>query len=175
MENCRAVAVIVIVALLLAASANPVYAQRTGYDTSYSGVPVPQALKRSALLVCESNQADSTGYYTQDLLKRIADPSKNATVRLQSSFDRQSSVSRWSITINGDEASVVTTQDTTPETYRVLMRDTWGVILIALGQGVAGGAVNVLSIDPTNGSFLSVSTSVGAMWHRSTVFVGQCK
>jgi len=150
-------------------------AQRSAHESAFSGQPVPKVSHQSPTAVtCESDHADSTGYYPRNWSLRMADPKANAEVLLKSAFERQRQTTRWAITLGGEEASVVSGQEASAEVYRVVRRDTRGVILVSVRHGAFGGTVQVLTIDPLNGSFVSSDTSVGPLFNRATVWVGRC-
>src|SRR5207247_6031191 len=64
--------------------------QRSAHESAFSGQPVPKVSHQSPTAVtCESDHADSTGYYPRNWSLRMADPKANAEVLLTSAFERQ--------------------------------------------------------------------------------------
>ena len=164
----RSTGVVVIVCVLVGASffgVTLVWAQSTPYEAPFSGQPLRQLLQPSVTLSCRSDLADSTGYYP-----------KGGGHALKSGLARQSQPASWRILLTGEEdARVLAGQETTPEKFQVIRRDAASVILVRVGQGLAGGTIEVLTVDPQNGSFVASDSSVGPLWNRTTVWVGRCQ
>jgi len=152
--------------VLFVFGAAPVFAQRIVYEAPFSGQPLGQFLQRSASITCRSELADSTGYY----------PKGSGHSLLSSGLEKQSKPASWRLSLVGDEEAVVVPgQGGTPERFQVIRRDSTSIILARVGQGLAGGTVEILMIDPQNGSFVASDSSVGPLWNRTTVWVGRCE
>jgi hypothetical protein len=93
-----------------------------------------------------------------------------------SGLQKQSKPTKWRISLLGDgEAHVLADQEPTPDRFKVIRRDMTSVILVQVGRGIAGGTLEVLTIDPQNGSFVAADSNVGPLWNRTTVWVGRCQ
>ena len=150
---------------LSALGSPPVQAQGSVYEAPFSGQPLRQLLQRSANLSCESHLADSTGYYPQ-----------GTGHVLTSGLQKQSKPGIWKISLVGEEdAPVIQGQEAAGDRFHVIRRDSTSVILVRVGQGLAGGTVEVITIDPQNGSLVVSDSSVGPLWNRTTVWVGRCQ
>jgi hypothetical protein len=164
-----------LVGLTTAVGIPAAHGQQGSYKHPFSGQPLLKILEAPAAVTCESDLANSTGYYPRDWLMRMAAPSKeNQAVDLLSTFERQSQRGRWAIAITGDMATVVNNQTNTPDSYQVVARSPWGVVLLRSGEGTHGGAFDAFTIDPQNGSFVAVTGAASALWNRVTVWVGRC-
>lgn len=149
--------------LFFVAGAPLICAQEITYELPFSGQPLRQILKQSTEISCESRRVTSTGYY----------PRGNGHLLLSGSETR-STPAIWKVSFVGDpEAYVVGGTSATPERFQVMRCDSTSVILVGVGQGIAGGTVQVLTVHPQNGSFIAANSSVGPLWNRTGVWVGQ--
>lgn len=156
----------VITCVLFVLGGAPVFAQGRVYEAPFSGQPLRQFLQQSASIACRSELGDSTGYY----------PKGSGHSLLSSGLEKQFKPASWRISLKGDEEAVVVPgQEGTPERFQVIRRDSTSVILARVGQGLAGGTIEVLMIDPQNGSFVASDSSIGPLWNRTTVWVGRCQ
>jgi len=140
-------------------------AQETTYQIPFSGKPLQRVLQPSAQITCESRRVTSTGY----------SPRGDGYVLL-SGTERRTTSATWQISLTGSqEAEVRADQIATPDRFQIIRRDPASLILVRIGQGASGGTVETLTIDPRNGSFVVGNSSVGPLWNRTGVWVGQCR
>jgi len=164
-SRCTRLVLIAWVAGVFLSGGTPAWAQGQTHEAPFSGQPLRQLLQPSATISCRSELADSTGYYP-----------KAGGHSLQSGLEKQSKPASWRISLAGDEeARVLMGQEPTLERFQVIRRDATSVVLVRVGHGLVGATVDVLMIDPQNGSFVSSDSSVGPLWNRTTVWVGRCQ
>jgi len=129
--------------------------------TSYTGKPLT-ALSASGptSVTCRADLASSTGYYYLEGWK------------LHSSFDKQKTTSTWILMIEGNRGRVSDGQGNIG-TYIVTKRDPTGVILVEVGENVS---IQVISIDPSNSSFIYTSQhAYKSIRNSASTFVGVCE
>lgn len=134
--------------------------QRLKYEAPYSGSRLELDLEGTAVLACESEWADSTGYYNT-----------SGRPLLRSSFQRQDERSRWVIALEGNRAHLIQPQDAPPVWLRVVKRDASGIILTYVQDG---HSTIIVTIDPENSSFVYSTQNASEMWNRVSTFVGRC-
>ena len=144
------------------------------YQREFSGEPLKKLLSPGEKVVCESEHASSTGYYPANWMARMGDPA-GVPVHLRAVFQRQPETLRWAITMEEAHAFVGVGEQPNAERYTVVQRGAWGIVLMRVKPGTEGAAVEVLTIDPQNGSFVASDASVGPVWNRTGVWVGQCR
>ncbi len=132
---------------------------RSDYETPYHGQALKMTSMESLNIVCESDLADSTGYYA----------TPEGTI-LQSIFKKQSKRATWIVSIRANEANVMDDQGNLGR-YVITKRDSSGLILVEAGRGVS---VQVITIDPRNSSFVYTSQNVSLLWNRANTFTGRC-
>lgn len=152
-----------ILPLFLAYSiAEPGQPLRDRYELIYHGQPLPEALQPSANILCTSQVTATTGYYPRQAFKGTD---------LVSALEKQSRIQKWDISLQGDSA----TDRVESQRYQVVRRDMFGVILVGLEEGATGTTVEVIIIDPSNGSFVSSRSGASMLWKRTNVYVGRCE
>lgn len=160
--------------LLLALAVIVTASPAAAYQREFSGEPLTRLLKTPAEITCESEQATSTGFYPENWIARMGDP-EGVPVHLRAVFQGQADLLRWAITVEDKHALVAIGDQARGERYDVVQRGPWGIVLMRIKPGTDGAAVQVLTIDPQNGSFVSSDASVGPVWNRTGVWVGRCR
>jgi hypothetical protein len=112
-------------------------------DKPFSGKPLPQMLQSSTSVYCFSDTAATMGYYRSRL-----SPTPEATLT-SSALKKQSTGGGYRITFHSDRALVFDEFAKESFDFIVFERRTDGVILIR----PKGVGVEVITIDPVNGSF----------------------
>ena len=134
--------------------------------TDFTGQSLPEVLDPSGSVSCLADTAAITGYYP-DL---SAGPDEASVTLRSDPLKSQSTGGGYRISFDDDQASVL--DEVLNQTYRfqVHSRRSDGVVLLR-GKGVG---VEVITIDPRNGSFLLTDAGVSLLWNRASVWVGRC-
>ena len=132
----------------------------------FRGLPLTQALQPSARIGCFSDQAATTGYY-RDL---GAEPGKPEVTLTHSPLKSQTAGGGYKVSIEKDQAMVTDEITKRSDPFHVYRRDDRGIVLVRL----KGVGLEVITIDPQNGSFVLTDTGVQLPWNRTTVWVGRC-
>ena len=119
--------------------------------------------------LCTSDRVAEAGFY-RDL--------GNSTVTESFEVHTQRNVTTWRITIRGNRADVVAFSGSTQtleesEEFSVVYRGTTAVLLTR--QNVVPSAVQTITIDPSNSSFVYSSQNVFSLRNRANIFVGSCR
>ena len=119
--------------------------------------------------LCTSDRVAEAGYYL--------DPA-NRTVTESYEVHTQRNVTTWRITIRGNRADVVAFSGSTQtleetEEFSVVYRGTAAVLLTR--QNVVPSAVQTITIDPSNSSFVYSAQNVFFLRNRTNTFVGSCR
>ena len=134
----------------------------SGYETSYTGKPSNVlSISVPITVTCRADYAAPTGYYR--------DGQKGWTV--SSSFEKQRTTVTWIITIDGNRGRVTDGQGNVG-TYLVTKRDATGVILV---EAVENVSIQVISIHPSNSSFVYTTQNANPVWNRASTFTGACE
>ena len=134
--------------------------------TDFLGQSLPEVLDPSGSVSCFADTAAVSGYY-----RDLSAGSAEARVTLTSDpLKTQSTGGGYRISFDDDQASVL--DEVLNQTYRfqVHSRRSDGVVLLR-GKGVG---VEVITIDPRNGSFILADAGVSQLWNRASVWVGRC-
>lgn len=135
-------------------------------DKAFRGKALPQVLRPSATVSCFSDTSANTGYYRN----LVPQPGKPEVVQTSSPLKSQTAGGGYKIAFAEDHA--VVRDEFMNESYRfqVYQRRQDGVILIR-GKGVG---IEVMTIDPQNGSFVLTDAGVQTLWNRTNVWIGRC-
>ena len=137
-------------------------------DEAFRGKALPQLLLQPyGSVSCFADQAAVTGFYRN----LPPEPGKPEVVLSSSPLKSQKAGGGYKISVGGNQAMV--RDEFMKETYRfqIYERREDGVILIR-GKGVG---VEVITIDPRNGSFILTDAGVQTLWNRANVWVGRCE
>lgn len=136
-------------------------------DVAFRGKALPQLLQPSGSVSCFADQAAVTGFYRN----LPPEPGKPEVVLSSSPLKSQKAGGGYKISVEGNQAMV--RDEFMKETYRFQIHERRedGVILIR-GKGVG---VEVITIDPRNGSFVLTDAGVQTLWNRANVWVGRCE
>lgn len=134
---------------------------RSDYEAPYRGEPLAITSGDLANIVCESELADTTGYYTD----------KDGKTILISVFEKQSKRATWILSITGNQATVMHGQGIVRR-FQVVQRNPLGLILV---DALETGSAQVITISPQNSSFVYSTQNVSSLWNRTNVFVGRCR
>jgi hypothetical protein len=156
-------AVLILCSGLIAGQPSAAFAQA---DLAFRSKPLPQVLQLSGSVSCIADKAAVTGYYRN--LNR--EPGKPEVVLHSSSLKSQKASGGYKISFADDEATVL--DEVLKESYRVQVdaRRDDGVILVR-HKGVG---IEVITIDPRNGSFILTDVGVQTLWNRANVWAGRC-
>ncbi|MGB7950378.1 MAG: hypothetical protein WCH75_22045 [Candidatus Binatia bacterium] len=132
-------------------------------DVPFRGKALPQLLQPSGSISCFADQAAVTGFYRN--------PGKPEVALSSSLLKSQKAGGGYKISFADEHAMV--RDEFMKESYRfqVYERRDDGVILIR-GKGVG---VEIITIDPRNGSFVHTDAGVQTLWNRTNVWVGRCE
>lgn len=125
------------------------------------------------VFLCTSDQSTSGGYW-YDESKRVVE----AGARIQP----QSRATTWRVTLKGGHAEIIRFSGASqtieePEIYSLEVTVTGGLLLVWQNRPV-GSSPQIITIDPTNSSFVYSSQHVDVMllrWNRTNVFYGSCR
>lgn len=133
----------------------------------FQGKVLPQVLQTSGTVSCIADTAANTGYYRN----LNPTPGKPEVVLKSSPLEKQTAGGGYKISFRGDQATVL--DEVMKESYRfqVYERRDDGVILIR----AKGVGVEIITIDPRNGSFVHTDAGVQTLWNRTNVWVGRCE
>lgn len=136
-------------------------------DTAFRGRSLPQVLQPSGSVSCFADRAAITEYDRA----LVPEPGKPEVVLRSTPLESQTAGGGYKISLTGKHAIVRDEFMKASYRFEVYERRDDGVILIR-GKGTA---VEIIGIDPRNGSF--VLTDVGAQTFRNgtTVWVGRCE
>ena len=135
---------------------------RGEYKAPFSGLPLRSILQPSATVNCFSDNAATTGYY-----REIGE----SEVSLKSSgIKSQMTGGGYKISIEANTATVFDQFTKQSNRFEVVVRNSNGVILVRN----RGGGVEVITIDPQNGSFVLSDSVVHSVSNRTNVWVGRC-
>ncbi len=135
-------------------------------QAAFTGQSLPEVLDPSGSVSCLADTAAITGYYPD-----LSAAPDEARVTLRSDpLKSQPAGGGYRISFDDDQASVL--DEVLNQTYRfqVHSRRSDGVVLLR-GKGVG---VEVITIDPRNGSFILADAGVSRLWNRASVWVGRC-
>ena len=132
----------------------------------FRGLALPQVLQPTARVSCLSNQAATIGYYRNV----SAEPGKPEVTLTHSPLRSQTTGDGYKISIEKDQATVNDEATKRSDQFHVYRRDDRGLILIRL----KGVGVEVITVDPQNGSFVLTDAGVQMPWNRTNVWVGPC-
>ena len=136
-------------------------------DLAFRGKALPQLLQPSGSISCFADQAAVTGFYRN----LRPEPGKSDVALSSSPLKSQKAGGGYKISFADEHALV--RDEFMKESYRfqVHERRDDGVILIR-GKGVG---VEIITIDPRNGSFVHTDAGVQTLWNRTNVWVGRCE
>jgi hypothetical protein len=123
---------------------------------------------RGTTFLCKSDDVAAAGFWRDIDSKRVT---RDASVT------KQSNTTTWRIKLLGQTAEVIAYTGATqtveaPERFTV-EQATGGLMLVSADRG-AGESPQVITIDPTNGSFVYSSQHVSPLYNRANVFHGIC-
>ena len=127
---------------------------------------MPQVLQPRGRVSCFSDQAATTGYYRN----LSTEPGKPEVALTHSPLKSQTAGGGYKISIEKDQATVNDEVTKRSDQFHVHRRDDTGVILIRL----KGVGVEVITVDPQNGSFVLTDAGVQMPWNRTNVWVERC-
>lgn len=142
--------------------------QNVDRRTAYSGPKLT-----GDVFLCTSDQNTAGGYW-YDAAKE--------TVEQGASIRRESKVTTWRIKLRKNDADVIrfsgasqTIED--PEIYSVEVTRTGGLLMVWQNRP-SGFSPQIITIDPTNSSFVYSSQHVDVLllrWNRANIFYGTCR
>ncbi len=115
---------------------------------------------------CFADHAATTGYYRN----LAAEPGKPDVALTHSPLKSQTAGGGYRISIENDQATVNDEVTKRSDEFHVYSRDDRGVLLIRL----KGNGVEVITVDPQNGSFVLTDTGIQNLWNRTNVWLGRC-
>lgn len=121
-------------------------------DVAFRGEALPQLLQASGSVSCFADQAAVTGFYRN----LTPEPGKPEVVLSSTPLKSQKAGGGYKISIEGDQATVRDEFMKESYQFQVYERREDGVILIR-GKGVG---VELITIDPRNGSFVLTDAGV---------------
>jgi hypothetical protein len=91
---------------------------------------------------------------------------------------RQSRATTWRITLQGNRADVIRFSGASqtieePEVYS--LEQTTSGILLTYQKRSASESLQVITIDPSNSSFVYSTHDLNRLWNRASVFYGSCQ
>jgi hypothetical protein len=122
------------------------------------------------VFLCTSNQNAAGGFWR--------DPVNN-TVEQGASIQRQTGTTTWRITLRRDRAEVVRFSGASqtleePEVYSLEETPTGGLLMVPQNRP-PGFSPQIITIDPTNSSFVYSSQHVSNLYNRANVLYGSCR
>lgn len=135
-------------------------------DKAFLGKALPQVLQPSGTVSCFADTAAVTGYY------RNLNPAagKPEVVLKSSPLETQTAGGGYKISFRGDQATVLDEVMKQSYQFQVYERRKDGVILMR----AKGVGIEIITIDPLNGSFVLTDSGVQTLWNRATVWTGRC-
>lgn len=133
---------------------------------SFQGKVLPQVLQPSGSVSCFADTAAVTGYYRN----LYPEPGKPEVVLQSSPLKTQTAGGGYKISFRGDQATVLDEVLKQSYQFQVYERRVDGVILMR----AKGVGIEIITIDPMNGSFVLTDAGVQALWNRANVWVGRC-
>ncbi len=149
--------------VLVASQSSAAFAQA---DTAFLGKPLPQVLQPSGSVSCFADTAGVSGYYRS----LIPEPGKPEVVLRSHPLKKQRAGGGYKISFRGDQATVLDEVMNVSYQFDVYERRKDGVILVR----AKGVGIEVITIDPLNGSFVLTDAGVQTLWNRANVWVGRC-
>ncbi|MEX0805753.1 MAG: hypothetical protein WD688_20905 [Candidatus Binatia bacterium] len=135
-------------------------------DNTFRGKALPQVLRPSATVSCFSDTSANTGYYRNP----YPEPGKPEVVLKSSPLETQTAGGGYKISFNGNQATVVDEVMKQSYQFQVYQRRDDGVILVRF----KGIGIEIITIDPLNGSFVLTDSGVQTLWNRANVWTGRC-
>ena len=135
-------------------------------DKAFRGKGLPQVLRPSATVTCFSDTSANTGYYRNP----FPEPGKPEVVLKSSPLETQTAGGGYKISFKGDQATVL--DEVMKQSYQsqVYQRRDDGVMLVRF----KGVGIEIITIDPLNGSFVLTDSGVQTLWNRANVWTGRC-
>ena len=135
-------------------------------DKAFRGKALPQVLRPFANVSCLSDTSANTGYYRNPYSK----PGKPEVVLKSSPLETQTAGGGYKISFKGDQATVVDEVMKQSYQFQVYQRRDDGVMLVRF----KGVGIEIITIDPQNGSFVLTDSGVQTLWNRANVWTGRC-
>ena len=142
---------------LLAGQPSAAFAQA---DVAFRGNALPQVLQTSGSISCFADTAANTGYYRN----LNPAPGKPEVVLKSSPLETQTAAGGYKISFRGDQATVLDEVMKQSYQFQVYERRNDGVILMR----AKGVGIEIITIDPLNGSFVLTDSGVQTLWNRTT-------
>ncbi|HEY4580184.1 MAG TPA: hypothetical protein VIG89_04040 [Candidatus Acidoferrales bacterium] len=135
-------------------------------ETGFRGGVVPHALQPSGTLNCFADRAAVTGYYRAV----VPEPGEPDVTLRSTPLESQTAGGGYTISFASENATVL--DEVTKDTHRfqVYQRGPNGLILLRTKDV----GVEVITIDPRNGSFVHTDSGVQTLWNRTNVWAGRC-
>ena len=135
-------------------------------DKPFRGKALPQVLRPSATVSCFSDTSANTGYYRN----LFPEPGKPEVVLTSSPLETQTAGGGYKISFKGDQATVLDEVMKQSYQFQVYQRRDDGVMLVRF----KGVGIEIITIDPQNGSFVLTDSGVQTLWNRANVWIGRC-
>jgi len=129
----------------------------------FQGTPLPQALERSGVIRCFSDRASVSGYHR--------DETSSAVTLSATALAQQSAGGWYRITLGGRTVTVDDEAVGLTSKFDVNQRRDDGLVLVR----TKSIGVEIITIDPLNGSFVLTDTGIQRLWNRTNVWVGRCE
>jgi hypothetical protein len=126
-----------------------------------------RALQSSGVVSCFADRAAVTGYYRTP----VPAPGKPEVVLRSTPIESQTAGGGYKISFAGEHALVRDEFMKESYQFQVHARRESGIVLVR-GKGVG---VEIITIDPQNGSFVHTDAGVQPLWNRANVWVGRCE
>ena len=133
---------------------------RNQYKAPYEGNMLNDAFNEKKYFVCMSDQVSSTGFYPNP---------KSKNTELISRFEKQTP-QFWTFII-GHEAAYSKDSQGNEQNMITMKYNSEGITLVGLGRNES---TQVITIYPSNSSFVYTTQNASMLWNRSTTFVGKC-
>jgi len=146
---------------------NPPMPAAAQQETPFRGRSLPQALQPSGVVSCFADRAAVTGYYRTP----APEPGKPEVVLRSLPVESQTAGGSYKISFAGEHASVRDEFMKESYQFQVYGRRESGIVLVR-GKGVG---VEIITIDPRNGSFVHTDVGVQTLWNRANVWMGRCE
>jgi hypothetical protein len=151
---------LIIISLLLSATVCGSNDLRNQYKAPYEGNMLNDAFNEEIYFICMSDHAGSTGFYPNP---------KSRNTELISEFKKQTP-QFWHFFIGSDAAFAKDSQGN-EQKMLTMKYNSEGITLVGLGRNES---TQVVTIYPSNSSFVYTTQNSSMLWNRASTFVGKC-